>query len=175
LNHLLIAAQIPGLTGLMNVLYLDFGKLFRLFQRVNEFQLRLIAGGADGELYFNVTFDLFGLNAYDADTSREDAFQIHEHLGPIEAARLENAIDKISAGIQLGDLFLPEIPLQFRFLLFELSHLLARFFGARAEFRVDFPDGVDVPAQQQKNEAGDNGGKPRARKEFAVGFQRLGR
>ena len=77
--------------------------------------------------------------------------------------------------MQPGVFFALEKPLELRSLRFEPGHLLARFFRAGAEFRVDLAHGIDMPAKPEKNEARHGGGETRTGQEPSVGFQRLGR
>ncbi len=106
---------------------------------------------------------------------RKNVLQVHEHLRPIEAARVDDRIDKCRAVMQGGDVLLTEIALEFPALRLELGHLLARFLRAGPEFRISSAGRVNVPAKTEKKKTRNKDGETSTRKESPVGFQSFGR
>src|SRR6266403_2217500 len=66
-----------------------------------------------------MSLDLLWFDADNADAAGKNALQIHEHLGPVEAAGINDAVDESSAGVQFGDVLLIEIALEFAALRFQ--------------------------------------------------------
>src|SRR2546429_1240338 len=106
---------------------------------------------------------------------RSNVLQVHEHFRPVETAHGNDAVNESGAVTEALDAFLIEEALQIVALLLISGVLLAYPFRTGADLGRGFANRVNVPAEHDKRDCGDEGGKAGTHKEATVRFQRLGR
>src|SRR5580698_6390560 len=130
----------------------DVRKSFRVFKRFQELELSFITGSADDKFHLDAALILLRFDADDADASRKNLLQIHEHERPVETARIDKAVDVGSAVMQIAIHIEIEKLLERRTLLLKLGHLLEDLCGFSAHFCIGFARQVDMPAEGQEND-----------------------
>src|ERR1700680_579094 len=113
-------------------------------------------------------------DADDVNPCGQYALEVHKHFGPIEAAREDDTIQNLRAGIEAGVFVQLEEVLEVTTLLLQFDHLLADLLGTIAQLSIRPAAFIDVPAEAQEKDAGDESNASRQHQELAVGDQRPG-
>src|ERR1700688_3575867 len=88
--------------GRMDIGELQMRKRAGLLQCPQEFLFLLLTGCTYGQLDGDLTVHLFGFDAQYAHAAWQDRLEIHEHARPIEAARVQDGVDKCRPVVELS-------------------------------------------------------------------------
>src|SRR2546430_11418260 len=77
------------------------GEHIGLFQSMEKLALRLVARGSNGKLDASLSVHLFRLDADHVHSDRQNLLEIHKHVGPIKAFRIDNRVNKGGALVKL--------------------------------------------------------------------------
>src|SRR5258708_5504222 len=77
--------------------WLDAREGAGLLESTNKFQLGFIASRAYAQPHFNAAILLHRFDAHDAHAVGQHFLQIHEHLRPVEAALVQDGVEKSRA------------------------------------------------------------------------------
>src|SRR5580692_3111892 len=80
----------------------DVREGLRFFQSLDELEFGVVAGRANHEFYFDAAFFLLWLDADDANAGGKNFLEVHEHHGPVKAARVDKTVNERSAVMQPG-------------------------------------------------------------------------
>ena len=133
-------------------------KRFGIFEGFDQFQFGFFVYGPDRKFYGQRALLEGRRDADDVDAGGQSAFQVHEHLRPVEAARFDDRAEEVGAVLNVSVLLLGEEGIQVFFLSVELVNLGLHFLRAGTQIGIGFTQRVEMPTQvdeKQSCECGD--------------------
>src|SRR5262249_44544285 len=147
---------------------LDMRKRVGVFKRLEHFDFGILVSGSYKKMDGNHAFFELWLNAHYVHSGGQGFFQVHEHLGPIDTAGLQNTDGEFRVLLKARGILLGEISFEVAALRFDGAEFLFDFIAASAEIIRRLAQAIKVPAQAEEKNQCNRADHRRAGKEAAV-------
>ena len=151
----------------------DMAESAGLFESAEESQFGFIASRAYAQPDFNAAILLHRFDAHDAHSAGQHFLQIHEHLRPVEAARVQDGVEKSRAIMEHRVIPAAKEAFEVASLLLVSNQFPAGFLRPGTQLGIGFPDDIYMPSQKKKRNSGDDGNQPGSSQKSSMGSQRL--